>query len=260
MNVSKVILTVSSVAVAAAFGGGVYLMMNFGSIAKNMTERVASETLGVKVSVGRIDVSFQDKAVTVSGVKVGNPAGYEGAHAATIEQIYLKADTLSDVLLRFNDVAVKGSEVYLEVHQNATNLTDIKKTVNAKAAKGDRAAEQIKVIIENMRIEKMRVNPKVLLIGAANIEPITVPDIVLTGIGVKENGVLASEALGQIWADIAQRVSREANKQGFYEGLSPEALEDVGVTQIQQFKDQLSDDVDTLKKDLKGLLGGQKSD
>ena len=254
MNVSKTILTVSSVAVAAAFGGGVYLMMNFGSIAKQITERVASETLGVDVSIGNIAVNFQDKAVTVTTVKVGNPAGYSGAYAATIEEIYLKANTLSDVLLRFNDVAVKGSEVYLEVHANATNLTDIKKNVNSKAAQGDRAAEQIKVIIENMRIEKMRVNPQVLAIAGLKVEPITVPDLVLTGVGVKENGVLASEALAQIWAQIAQHVNREANQAGFYEGVSKDALDELGVSHIEQFKERISDDVDALKTDLKGLL------
>ena len=257
MSVSKTAVTISSLALAMMFGGGVYLMMNFGTLAQQMAERIASKTLGVSVSIGSVDIDFQDKAVTVSKVKVGNPAGYSGSHAATIEKIYMKADKLSQVLLRFNDVAVSGSEVYLEVKENGTNLTDIKKTVDSKAAKGDQAAKQIKVIIEKMRIEKMRVIPSVLLAAGLEIEPIVVPDIILTGIGVKENGVLASEAIGQIWADIVSRVNRSASQAGYYEGLSPEALEDMGATQLQQIKGQISEEVDKIGEGIKGLFGNE---
>jgi hypothetical protein len=250
MSISKTAMTVSSVAMAMIFGGGVFLFLNFGALAKNIAERIASDTLNVPVSISSVNVALQEKTVIVSGVKVGNPQEYDGAYAATMDKIYMKADTLSQTLLRFNDITVSGTEVYLEVHPDGTNLTDIKNTVDTKAAAGDKAAQQIKVIIESMRIEKMNVNPKVLLPGVANIEPIAVPDIILRGIGVKENGVLASEAIAQIWADIARRVSKAANEAGYYEGMSPEALKEVGIGQIQQIKEQLSNDMKHLSRDL----------
>ena len=256
MHVSKAVMTVSSVAIAAMFGGGVYLMMNFGSIAKNMTERVATETLGVKITVDGLDVDFKNKAVTVSGVKVGNPQGYTGAYAATLEKISLKADTLSQTLLKFNDVAVTGSEIYLELRPEGTNLTDIKSTVNSKAAQGDAAAQQVKVIIENMRIEKMRVLPNALLLGT-KLEPITVPDLVLTGVGVKENGVLASEALTQVWHRVVERVNEQAGNAGYFEGLNSEALEEVGASGMEQFKEKMSEELDEIGGNIRKAIGGE---
>lgn len=255
MSATKSVVTVSSLAFALMFGGGVFLFMNLGDIAKNVTERIASETLGVRVSIGAMDVNLPDKSITVTNTKVGNPPGYSKANAVEIERIYMKAQALSETLLRFNDVAVSGSEVYLEVKSDRTNLTDIKKTVDEKAAKGDRAAEQIKVIIENMKIDKMKVNPSVLLLSETDLEPITIPDIVLRGIGVKENGVLASEAIGQVWDDVMRRVQRHANQAGFYQGLDPAAIEELGVGQIDNFKGQLKDDIDELGKSLGGLFG-----
>ncbi len=252
MSATKTVFTVSSLALALLFGGGVFILMNLGDIAKNMAEKIASETLGVSVSIGTVDVALQDKTVTVSNIKVGNPKGYKGRHAATIQTVYLKADTLSQVLLKFNDISVSGSEVYLEVKESGTNLTDIKKTVNSKAAKGDKAAQQIKVIIEQMKIEKMRVHPSVLLAGLGDLAPITLPTIRLNNIGTKENGVLAREAIGQIWQSISGEVSKSANSAGFYQGISPDALEDIGVGQIKGFKENFSKDIGDLKKSLFG--------
>lgn len=253
MSATKTVFTVSSLAMAVLFGGGVFLYMNFGNIAKNLAEKIASDTMGVSVSIGSVNVALKEKSVTVKNIRVGNPAGYKGSHAATIETVYMKADTLSQALLKFNDIAVSGSEVYLEVKENATNLTDIKKTVNAKAAKGDKAARQIKVIIEKMRIEKMRVHPSVLLGGLGNkMEPIVIPDIVLRGIGTKENGVLAREAIGQIWNQISKSVSRSASSAGFYQGISPDALQDIGVGQVEGFKENFKKDLGDLKKSIFG--------
>lgn len=254
--VSKSILTISSVVLILLFAGGVYLFLNFGSVAKTVSERVASQALGVPVSIGSVEVSFQDKAVTVSRVAVSNPPGYQGKHAATIETIFLKAHTLSQALLNFQDITVRGADVYLEVKPDATNLSDIKKNVNTKAAAGDKAAEQIKVIIEQMRIESLHVNPRVLLVGAPDIKPVTVPDIVLRNIGKRENGVLAREAIAQIWGRISQDVSRAANQAGFYEGISPDALEDLGVGQIESLKQQIKEDMEELGSGLKKLFGG----
>jgi hypothetical protein len=251
---SKTALTAASLATAMLFGGGVYLFMNFGSIARTVSERVASETLGVDVDIGGVSVNWQQKAVTVSNVRVGNPPGYQGQHAATIETIYLKAHTLSDTLLNFQDVKVAGTQAYLEVRPDATNLTDIKKNVNAKAAAGNQAAQQIKVIIESMRIESLTVNPNVLLFTDQKMAPIKVPDVVLTGIGAKENGVLASEAIGQIWAHVAEEVSQAANEAGYYQGVSPDALDDLGVGQIEVLKEQIKQDIDDLGDNLKKMF------
>ena len=258
MSASKKILKpIMLIILLVVAGGGVYLYKNFGDITKRIAERTASNTLGVPVSIGNIAINLGEKSVTVSGIKVGNPKGYKGAQSVTVETVYMKAQTLSQTLLRFNDITVSGTEVYLEVRPNGTNLTDIKKNVNAKADQGDKAAQQIKVIIENMRIEKMRVYPSILLANTQNLEPVIVPDIFVRGVGVRENGVLAREAIGQVWTQISQSVSGAANRAGFYEGLSPDALQEIGVGQIQKIKGDLQKEIDNLGDGLKGLFGGE---
>lgn len=255
---SKSTLTAASLATALLFGGGVYLFLNIDSVVRAVSERVASEALGVDVDVGSVKVNFHEKSVTVRNVKVGNPPGYKGARAATIEAIYLKAHTLSDAMLNFQDINVTGTDLYLEVTPNATNLSDIKKNVDAKAAQGSAAAEQIKVIIENMRIESLYIRPTALLAGL-EMQPVRVPDIVLQGIGRKENGVLAREAIGQIWKAVAKEAGAAANEAGYYQGVSPEALNELGAGQIDVLKQQIKQDINNLGGDLKKIFGGGKA-
>ena len=255
MTGTKTAMTVGSLAFVMLFGGGIFLMMNLGNIAKNLAEKIASETLGVHVSIAAVEVDIQELAVTVKNIRIGNPEGYKGKHALTVGSVYLKAETLSDVLLHFNTVAVTGTHVFLEVEPKRTNLTDIKKTVDAKASKGDKAAQQIKVIIENMNIDEMQVHPSVVLLEGAQLQPITVPQFVLKGIGKKENGVLAKEAVAQIWAGLMPHIEKSASQAGFYNGLSSDALKDLGLSQADSIKQKVKDEINNLGKSLGGLFG-----
>lgn len=254
MTLTKSTLTIASIATALIFGGGVYLLMNLDSIAKTLTERVASETLGVDVDIGEIQISLKEKSVIVRSVEVSNPPGYHAPHAATIDRIAMKANQLSDVLLSFEDISVTGTEMFLEVTPQGTNLTDIRNNVNAKAAQGDSAAEQIKVIIARLKIEKLHVVPGTLLIGR-EMEPITISNIVLRNIGRENNGVSASQAIAEVWKAVSRDVTRRAANAGFLKGLDKDALEDIGASGLQPFKDRLSDDLGTLGEDIKGVFG-----
>lgn len=259
MSATKTAMTAGSMAFVLLFGGGVFLFMNLGDIAKTVAQRVASRTLGVAVSIGTIEVNVPQKSVVVKNVKVANPSGYSRAHAVTIETIHLKANTLSDTLLNFNDVSVSGSEVYLEVKSDRTNLTDIKKNLDRRAAQKDPAAKQLKVIIDEIKIDKMRVKPSITLLSDADLEPAIVPDIVLTGIGKRQGGVLAGDAIKQIWRDILPQIQKSAAGAGFYQGLSGDALREVGLQQIDalrsQAEDQIKNEVDKIGKSINGLFG-----
>lgn len=255
MTGTKTAMSVGSLAFVMLFGGGVFLMMNLGNIAKNIAEKVASETLGVKVTIAAVKVDVKNLAVGVKNIRVGNPPGYKGAHALKVEQVFLKAQSLSDVLLHFDTVQVSGTHVYLEVKPDRTNLTDIKKTVDSKAAKGDQAAKQVKVIIENMNIDQIQVHPSVVLLDSTALKAIDVPPFILKGIGKKENGILAKEAVVQIWEGLMPHIEKSASGAGFYQGVSSDALKDLGLSQAESVKQKVKDEINNLGRSLGGIFG-----
>jgi len=109
------IYLIATVLAVTVLGGGIYVYMNLGNISKMIAENVASEALGVKVSIGEIDVSVKDKLVTVTDIRVRNPRGYKKPNIMTVSTVKIKAGSLSQELLNFNDIRVSGANTYVEV-------------------------------------------------------------------------------------------------------------------------------------------------
>ncbi len=244
--------------------GAAYLYINMGSIAKQITEQVASDALGVPVRVGNMDISLKDKKVTISNLSIANPAGYKKPHAIMVKKIEVAGESFSKELLVFSRIIVDGTNVNLEVSDKGTNLSDLKNNIGnkpstnkpskSKASKG----EDIKVVVKKFSLTGAQLNPSVTLLGG-DLAKITVPDINLHGIGQKENGILAKDAISQIMSAVLKKFNSSANGAGFLKGMSLEALNSIGVSTAEVFKKNLKEsykkEIDGLKKNLDGLKG-----
>src|SRR5262245_48729072 len=125
MTLSKSAMTITSLAAAMLFGGGVYIMMNMNILAKNYLEREASRTLGVTVTIGSLDITLQERSAVVKNLTIGNPEGFEKPYAAKVETINIALGNMAQQLIEFRDIDVGKAEVNLEVRENVTNLAAI---------------------------------------------------------------------------------------------------------------------------------------
>ena len=146
MSATKTVMTGTSLAFALVFGGGVYLYMNLGSIAERYIEQIASETLGVAVTIGKLDISLQDRNATVHNLKIANPPGFKKSHAMEVSKISVDLENVSKELITFKDISVDKTFVYLEVTPNGTNLNTIKKGIKVSEPQGE-PVQQPKVIL-----------------------------------------------------------------------------------------------------------------
>lgn len=238
--------------------GIAYLYVNMGSIAKQISEQVASQALGVPVTIDSMDIALEEKKVVVSGIKISNPSGYKTGDSISIKTIAIAAESFSKDLLTFARVEVDGTNVNLIVKPEGTNLGDLKKNVDARQqnTSGKAKASDMKVIVKKFALTKAQLNPSVTLINK-DLAYVTVPDIHLSGIGEKENGILAQEAVEQIMAAVLQQFNKSANGAGFLEGLSLEQLNEIGVSTVDVFQKNLKksfdEEVDGFKKGVEGL-------
>ncbi|MCD8566661.1 MAG: hypothetical protein LRY36_01865 [Alphaproteobacteria bacterium] len=253
---SKTALTVGSITVALLFGGGLYLYMNFSSIAKRLAEHVATETLGVDVSIGAVDVSLQDKRVNVTNIRIANPSGYKNSKALTIGEVSIQANALSQELLDFSNASVKDLHVNLEVTPEGTNLTDIQKNIKVPG-RADKAEEDkkalTKVILENFIAEGGTITPSISMLETQP-KTLEIPTIHLKGIGKAENGVLAREAVSQIFQAVAQSSIRAAQQEGLLDSLNSDALKEMGLSPLQNFKDTVKEKAGSVGDKIKGLF------
>ncbi len=246
-----------------------YLYVNMNGLAKGLAQDVASNALGVPVQIADIDIQLENKKVVVHGVSISNPEGYQKDNAIHVAKITVALEDWSKDLLTFAMVGVEGTEVHLEVRPDGTNLGDIKKRVEArsKTVKGAQPSaeqiadveankENIKVIVRDFSLTRAQLKPSITLLRK-DLTSITVPDIRLSGVGEKENGVLAHEAVAQIMNGVLQELNKTANKAGFLEGLSLDVMNNMGVSTIDVFQKNLKKsyegEVDKFKQGFEGL-------
>lgn len=253
---TKSALTIGSLATALLFGGGLYLYMNFGSIAKNMAERIATQTLGVEVDIGVISVSLKEKRIEARKIEIANPPGYKNAKALTIGSISIQAETLSQELLNFSNAVMKDLHVNLEVTPQGTNLTDIRNNIKVPGREAQAAEDQktiTKVILREFMAEGGTITPQIAMLETRPA-PINIPPIRLSGIGEAEGGVLAEQAVAQIFRAVANESIEAAHEQNLLDGLNGDVLKDIGVGRIEQIKETIKDETGAIQERVKGLF------
>lgn len=233
------------------------LYMNMGSIAKAAVEKVAADTLGVKVTIAALDINPVEKKVTVRGLKIGNPPGFRNDHALTVDHVGIAAESLNRDLLVFRQIEVLGANVNLEVTAKDTNLTALQKNVNrnASAQKAAQGEKVVKVIIRELLLNNTTLNPSATLI-AGDPQSVNISSIRITGIGEKQNGVIASEAIVQVLERISQVSFQIAGQSGFLGGLSPEAVAGMRsqLGMPPDLKEQAKQGIESIKSGIKGLF------
>lgn len=232
--------------VLVLIAGGIFLYLNFGDLSKKAVEKVASEALNVPVKISKLDLSLKEKSVTVSGIRIANPKGYSKPYAVQVGAVSVALAEVPEnfELIKFKSINVRDTIVNLEVTEQTTNLSQLKDGMAKKPASAK--PSNTKVIVDKFNINQSTLNPAVTLIGG-DLGTVKVPPVTLSGIGKKENGVLAEEAIQQILNQYLNIAVKEANTAGYLRGLI-----DVDVDKI---KNQVKDKIEGKLKNLGGFLG-----
>lgn len=266
---ARLFLYLFSFIVVLLVAGAIYFYLNMNGMAKDVAERVASNALGVRVTIEEMDISLEEQKVVVHNVFIANPEGYQKENAIHIGRVTVALENWSEDMLTFAMVGVDDTSVFLEVQPGGTNLGDIKNLVEARSktvigekptasqvADVEAKKEDIKVIIRDFVLNRAQVTPSSTLIGS-DLNTIILPDIRVQGVGEQENGVLANEAVAQIMNGVLQQINKYANSVGFLEGLSLDVMNKMGVSTIDVFKKNLKksydDDVDKFKQGVESL-------
>jgi DNA-binding transcriptional regulator YdaS (Cro superfamily) len=219
---------------------GIFLYINFGNLAKNAAERIASNALGVKVQIASLNFSLKDKNATVNGIKISNPPGFKNTHIITADNIIIGLNTASRELIDFKDIQVNGTVINLEVTEKGTNLNALKRLTEQKKQQKAVGSEQVRVIVRQMTISEATINPSVTLLDR-EIGAIKLPAFRVSGIGKNTNGVLAKDAVRQIMIQYIKSAERQVSREGLW-GEADAIIKNV------------EDAVDDVKETFKGLF------
>jgi len=196
----------------------IYIVIaNLGSIIVAIVEEVGTEVTKVEVELEGANVSFTSGKGSLSGLSVGNPAGFKTDDAFELEEVSVTVDTASldkDIIV-VKSVVIDKPHVTYEFGDKGSNIDQIQKNVE-QSTTGDRKSgkpnnakkgKEKKLIIENLYIRNGKIDISGGLLGKKKMGT-SLPTIHLTNIG-KEGG----KATGATPAEVAKKVIEAISKQ-----------------------------------------------
>jgi hypothetical protein len=205
----KALKYVLLIVLVAVIGAVAYVVVNAGSIVKQVIETVGSDVLGVPVTVRSVDLSLDGGSI--GGLQISNPEGFETPYALRVETAAVKinAQASTTKLVVIDQILVDQAEVNAEFVGRNGNLQTLQKNIEASVgpSEPETEASDVKVIIESFDFTNANTRLSSDVLGGGQI---SVPDLHLTGIGRKESGVTAAEAAKQLFGPVIGAIVKAA--------------------------------------------------
>jgi hypothetical protein len=245
----KVIGWLIGVVLLIVVGLGIYLVMNSGNLIKTAVETLGPRYLGVDVTLGSAEISLADGTGELRDLVIGNPTGFDGPHAFRMGMIRLGIDPAaqSESLIVIREILVDAADLAIVARGRQTNLQTIMATLEGDGSKSPSGGEAEsadsgpKLIIDHFAFSNAHTSLDSDLIGQRSV---SIPDVVLDGVGSKSRGVTVREALRQLLGPIVR--------------ASTQALASTGLN-VEELKSNAREKLDTeLEKRLGSGLDGLK--
>jgi hypothetical protein len=253
MKTAGKLITTVILLVAIAVAVAVYLAVaNLDSLVEEGIETYGSQMLKTSVGVDGVKISLTDGAGEITGLAIGNPAGFGDGKAFAIDRVAIKVDvdslkslmdkSASSATVVIDTVDIAGARLLLEqkgIDKNnlqalMNNLKSASSPVEATAGAGESGGGQdIKLAIRQFSFTDADVT---LSSDIAGSKQVGLPAIRLKNVG-SENGAPVTVVARQIIEPILAAAIKQG-KQGLVDDVLDKALDNEKL------------------KDVKGLLKG----
>jgi hypothetical protein len=212
----KILIGLVALVVVAAVGLYV-LYSNLGSVVKAAIENVGSAATQAQVRVDDVTLSATSGDGRISGLTVGNPAGFSTPNAIVIGDLSVKVDvgSITKTPVVIKEIVIARPAVTYERGASGGNLEKIQDNVNTYAGGGGSkpasgGKDEPKVIIENLYVRDGQIAISHSALQGRTLSA-GLPTIHLRDIGKDKGGATPAEVADKVLGAIAQTASKVAS-------------------------------------------------
>jgi len=201
--------------IVIAIGGSVYyLLTNLDSLVEKAIEKYGSEATQTSVLVDSVEINLTDGAAGITGLTVGNPAGYGFANAFSLGEIRAAIDlqSLQKEPYIINEITVLAPQVFVEINEDKkTNLNELKNNLTAGSTdkpqdiKSQAPTEEPRLIIRRLTFADGSIQAKVATLQNKEYQ-LKLPSMDMTNLGGSK-GATATELASEILKRLTDRAS-----------------------------------------------------
>lgn len=208
-----------------AAGVGFFVLNNpLGRLVKMAINQFGPEMLQASVRVSGVHISASDGQGKLSGLRIGNPAGFKTDHAlkADVIEIVIEPSSVAQKVVIIHKVLIDAPDIIFEKGDKGSNFDAIQHNVESylgasEKKEKDSKSESKKMIIDSLIIRNAKVNYN----GMLNL---SLPDIELRDIGKKSGGASAAQVTKAIIAELNYRIALSLAKSAAITGIGGVAV------------------------------------
>lgn len=218
-------------------------------ILKDTVQTIGPEYTQSEVVLDGVNVSLLKGELALSGLTVGNPAGFATDNAFSLGSIRVNLDlaSLNTDTVVVDTIQVVAPQITYEQSSKGNNLQALQRNIEsvvgtggeAQSSEAESSAGGKKLVIKDLRVVDGNIQYSNQLLAGKTLD-LPLPEIHLTGIGEKSDGVTAGEVTKLILSEINKAAMGAVSKSDAIKDLASGA------------KDRLKEESGKLK----GLLDG----
>ncbi|MEM7077658.1 MAG: hypothetical protein AAF513_03415 [Pseudomonadota bacterium] len=196
--------------IAVAIAVVAFVLVNSGQVVKTAIEDYGPQYLGANVRVDAVELSLTEGQGRIDGLRIGNPAGFEGADALAMDKIAVDIDTskTSADLVVIKSILIDGAQITALAKGQQTNFQKL--VENLERALGPETSPTPRFKVERLAFTNAQASLTSDILGATRLD---IPDINLRRVGYP-NGVSGAELGEALLQPLTRSVTREVVNQG----------------------------------------------
>jgi hypothetical protein len=224
----KKLLVILLIVLIAISGLLFFLKDNLDEIVREIIVTSVSDATQTNVSLAQVKLNLKEGVGVLNNYQQGNPEGFQTKYAFRFDQAELDIDvgTILDDVVIIERVFINHANIVYEFNDGKTNFVELKKNIdkNTKKKNSDqknnplvdqektssksKTQQSKKIIIRSFEMINTEVEAAMPFASSQTLS-VQLPNIKLSNIGAKENGLLADELM-KVFLDAMEKDLKRA--------------------------------------------------
>ena len=226
----KKLLVIFLIGLIAIAGLLFFLKDNLDEIVREIIVTSVSDATQTNVSLAQVKLNLKEGVGVLNNYQQGNPEGFQTKYAFRFDQAELDIDvgTILDDVVIIERVFINHADIVYEFNDGKTNFVELKNNIdkNTKKKNSDQKNNPVvdqektssqsktqqskKIIIRSFEMINTEVEAAMPFASSQTLS-VQLPNIKLTNIGAKENGLLADELMKVFLDTMEKDLKRSIN-------------------------------------------------
>ena len=224
----KKLLVILLIVLIAISGLLFFLKDNLDEIVREIIVTSVSDATQTNVSLAQVKLNLKDGVGVLNNYQQGNPEGFQTKYAFRFDQAELDIDvsTILDDVVIIERVFINHADIVYEFNDGKTNFVELKKNIDKNTKKENSGQKNNSVVDQkkNSSQSKTQQSKKIIIrsfeminteveaampFASSQTLSVQLPNIKLSNIGAKENGLLADELM-KVFLDAMEKDLKRA--------------------------------------------------